>query len=121
MAKCLHLFGGKNKDKKCYRLYAKVDLKDVDLKAPGKEVIKQDIKQAQLIQPFWVSSNHPYHTLPPPPVLIGVRPSRESLPLAVKLGCWVSACAAVDSYLSARVGAGEDTPGCISEGREIRY
>lgn len=40
--------------------------------------------------------------------------------LAVQLQRWVLACAAGDSYLSASVGAGEDTPGCISEGREIR-
>lgn len=43
--------------------------------------------------------------------------SRSSLPLAVKLRCWVLAFSA---YLSAPVGAGEDTPGCISAGREIR-
>lgn len=68
----------------------------------------------ELIQPFQLSFKASL-------LLFRVRPSGESLPLAVKLRCCVLACAAVDSYLSARVGAGEDTPGCIREGSEIRY
>lgn len=73
-------------------------------------------------KPFWGLFENPSSTHgPPPPYLLRVKPNVRSVRFAVKLGCRVLARAAVNFYLFAHIGAGDDTRGCIREGREIRY
>lgn len=71
-------------------------------------------------KPFWGLFENPSSTHAPP-ISLRVRPNTDSVRFAVNLGCRILARAAVDFYLFAHIGAGEDTRGCIREGREIRY
>lgn len=68
----------------------------------------------------WISFSGFVHTILPTPTYTPLSCS-ESLPSDLKLGCKLLGSAAVDTYPSARVSAGEVTPGCIREGSQIRY